>query len=303
MATTFTQLVTKARQQLMGYTLQQESMSELSVAMGSGDTQFTCDTATVVNLSRGLVEIDDELIRVKTYDATSGVVSVMGRTNGRGVEGSTAASHSQYALVTADPVFPRVRIKEAVNDAIMGLYPHLVVFGTTEITFNAAQVEYELPSDVRDVWYVVARTVGPTKVSQPIPNWRYNPKARTDDFPSGRSIQILDPVTPGQPVRIVYAKTPTPLAADGDNFEAVTGYPERITDLVVYGALKRLLPALESARLQSVAVEATERAPLVPVTSAAKAVQLYAGLYAERLEEERSLMFAEIPNFAMFQGS
>jgi hypothetical protein len=300
---TFDQIVTRVRQQLQGYTLNQASVSELAAAMTATDTSFQCDASTVTNLSRGLVEVDDELILVKTFDATSGVVSVMGLTNGRGVEGTAAASHAAHALVTSDPAFPRARIKEAINDTVQGLYPHLVVFATTEITYNAAQVEYELPTDVDDVWYVVARTVGPSKVSQPMPNWRYNPKARTTDFASGRSLQLFDAVTPGQPVRIVYAKPPAPLAAGSDDFATVTGYPSRVTDLVVYGALKRLLPALESARLQQQAVEATERAPLVPPSSAAKAVNLYASLYAERLEEERALMFAEIPTYAMFQGS
>jgi hypothetical protein len=83
----------------------------------------------------------------------------------------------------------------------------------------------------------------------------------------------------------------------------VTGYPERCVDLVVYGACKSLLPALEAARLQMQAVETTERAPLVPPQSAAKAASLYASLYAERLEAEKALQRAEVPNYAYFQGS
>jgi hypothetical protein len=300
--TTFDQLVKQVRQQLLGFTLNQESVSELAIAMTAADTTFTCDTSTVTNLSRGLVEIDDELVLIKTYDPTSGVVSIMGLANGRGYEGTVPASHAQHALITSNPAFPRARIKEAINQTISGLYPHLVVFGTTEITYNAAQIEYQLPSDVDDVWYVTTKTIGPSKVAQPSPNWRFNPKARTADFTTGKSIQILDAVVPGQAVCVVYAKTPTQLVAGTDDITA-TGYPERISDLVVYGTCKRLLPALEAARLQQQAVEATERAPLVPTASAAKAASLYASLYAERLEEERALQWEETPNFAYFQGS
>ncbi|MBA2951442.1 phage adaptor protein [Streptomyces himalayensis] len=300
---TFDQLVKRVRQQLLGFTMSQESVSELSGAMTASATTFTCDTGTVTNLSRGLVEIDDELILVKAYDVQSGVVSVMGLTNGRGYEGTTAASHATNALVTSNPAFPRARIKEAINDAITALYPHLVVFATTEITYNSAQAEYELPSDCKDIWYVTARTVGPSKVAQPMPNWRYNPRARTADFASGKSIQLFDAVTPGQAVRIVYAKAPATLGANADDFATVTGFADRISDLVVWAACKRLAPALESARLQQQSVEATERAPLVAQTSATKVVSMYASLYAERLEEERALMFAELPNYATFQGS
>jgi hypothetical protein len=300
--TTFDQLVRQVRQQLLGFSMNQESVSELAASMTDTDTTFTCDAGTVTNLSRGLVEIDDELILVKAYDATSGVVSVMGLTNGRGYEGTTAASHAQHALVTSSPAFPKARIKEAINATIKGLYPHLVVFGTTEITKLAPVVEYELPADVADVWYVTGQVIGPSRVAQPLPNWRYNPKARTSNFATGKSIQLFDYVTAGQAMKIVYSKPPTTLVNGSDQF-TTTGFEERVTDLVVYGACKRLLPALESARLQQQSVEPTERAALVPPASAAKAASLYASLYAERLDEERALMFSDIPNYATFQGS
>jgi hypothetical protein len=300
--TTFDGLVREVRQQLMGFTMNQESVSELAISMADTDTSFTCDQGTVTNLSRGIVEIDDELILVKAYDATSGVVSIMGLANGRGYEGTVPAAHAQHALVTSAPAFPRARIKKAINDTIRGLYPHLVVFSSTQVTKLAPVIEYELPADVDDVWYVVAKLIGPTRVWQPMPNWRYNPQADTSVFPSGRSIQLLDAITPGQPVKVVYAHEPADLTAGTDEFTA-TGYPERLTDLVVYGTCKRLLPALESARLQQQSVEATERAPLVPPASATRAAGMYASLYQERLEEERARMMGEIPNYQTYQGS
>lgn len=300
--TTLDQLVKQVRQQLLGFAMSQESVSELASSMTASDTSFTCDASTVTSLSRGLVEIDDELILVKTFDQTSGVVTVMGLTNGRGYEGSTAASHSAHALVTSSPAFPRVRIKEAINATILSLYPDLVVFGSTEITKLAPVIEYELPSETEGVWYVTAQLIGPSKVAQPLPNWRYNPKARTANFASGKSIQIFDAVTPGQAVKVVYSKVPSTLSSGSDEL-TVSGYPERYADLVVYGACKRLLPALEAARLQLQSVETTERAALVPPTSATKAAGMYASLFQERLEQERALQFDEVPNFATFQGS
>lgn len=300
--TTLDQLVRRVRQNLLGFAMSQESVSSLSVAMDSDDTTFQADGETIVNLSRGLVEIDDELILVKKWDQTSGTVTVMGAANGRGYEGTTAASHSQDALIISNPAFPKARIKEAIADTIANLYPQLVVFSSTEITKLAPVIEYELPSDVDGVWYVVGQTVGPTKVAQPLPNWRYNPKARTANFASGKSLQVFDAVTPGQAIKVVYSKAPTALASGSSEF-TTTGYPERMTDLVIYGACKRLLPSLEAARLQMQSVETTERAALVPPQSAAKAASLYASLFGERLEEERSRQWDEVPNFATFQGS
>lgn len=301
--TTFDQLVSRVKQQLFGFSLSQEAISSLGASMTDSAITFQADGETIEEISRGLVEIGDELILVKKWDEGSSTVTVMGGTAGRGYLGTTAAAHGNGALIISNPAFPRARIKEAINDTIRGLYPDLVVFATTEITRVSVQFEYELPSAVTDVWYVTGETLGPSKVWQPLQNWRYNPSADTTDFPSGKSIQLLDEIVPGRNYRIVYAKPPTVLSADADVFETVSGYPDRIVDLVAYGACKRLLPAMEAARLQLTSVETTERAPLVPPQSAARAASLYASLYAERLQEERNRQFSETPNFATFQGS
>jgi hypothetical protein len=299
---TFDQLTDRVKSELMGFTISQESMTVLTDDMLADDGTFAADPDSLADVSRGVAEIDDELVLVQKTDPMSGTVTVMGGTRGRGYLSTTAAPHTAGTLVTSAPAFPRARIKEAINQAIGALYPQLVVFKETHFPFNAAQIEYELPAEVRDVWYVTGRWVGPEKVSAPIMNWRYNPKAQREDFATQKSIQVFDFVTPGQLVKVVYAVSPTPLVAGSDDF-AVTGYADRITDLVVWDVCKRLLPAQMSARLQLQAVEATERAPLVAARDIASAVQLYDTLYQTRLAEERAQMFQELPNYATYQGS
>ncbi|MGA4942136.1 hypothetical protein [Streptomyces cinereoruber] len=300
---TFDQLVTRVRRELRGYTLDQASMTVLSADMLAADTSFTVDLDDVTEVSRGLVEIDDELILVKQYDAQTGVVTVMGGTVGRGAEDTTAATHVAGALVTSSPTFPRSAIKGAINDSIRGLYPNLVVFDTVDFPYVAAQTEYPLPADVKDVWTVVGRWVGPEKVSGAMSNWRFNAEAYTADFPTGKSIQLWTGITPGQNVRVLYTREPSALSANSDDFATVTGYPERVADLVVWDTAKRLLPSLMSARLQQTSVESTERAQLVSTRDISNAVQTYAALYAERLQQERDRMYQENPTFQTFQGS
>lgn len=301
--TTFDQLVSRVKQNLFGFSLSQEAVSSLEADVTASAATFQADGETIEEISRGLVEIDDELILVKKWDEGSSTVTVMGGTAGRGYLGTTAAAHSSGALIVSNPAFPRARIKEAINDVITSLYPDLVVFDTTEVTKVSAVFEYELPAEATDIWYVTGETIGPTKVWQPLANYRFNPKANTDDFPSGKSIQLLDQITPGQRYRIVYAKPPATLSADADVFGTVTGYPDRIVDLVVYGACKRLLPAMHGARIQLQSMEPTERSQYVSSREIAAAVQTYAQLYAELLQEERSRQFSEVPNFQSFQGS
>src|SRR5258707_14621243 len=104
----------------MGFTRDQQQVSELAAPMAPGDTSFTVDSNTVRNISRGLVEIDDELILVKAVDQTTNVASVIGLTNGRGREGTTAASHSTNPIVTMSPAIPPIRITEAINQTKIG---------------------------------------------------------------------------------------------------------------------------------------------------------------------------------------
>lgn len=300
---TFDQLVTRVRRELRGFTLDQASMCTLDQDMLASDTTFTADLTDIAEMSRGLVEIDDELILVKSFDSTTGVVTVLGGLNGRGAEDTTAASHTADAIITMSPTFPRQAIKDAITDSITNLYPTLVVFGTTEFDFVAARVEYPMPADAEDVWTVVGRWVGPEIVSGAMPNWRFSTHPNTTDFPTGRSIQLWTGITPGQTVKVVYTKRPALLSSNSDDFATVTGYPDRVADLVVWDAARRLLPSVMSARLQQTSVESTERSQLVSTGDVARAVQTYSAMYGERLQQERERQYAENPNYQTFQGS
>lgn len=292
--TTYADLVNRVRQQLLGYAQDQVALAELAQPMVPGDVTFSVSPDTVGNLSQGLVEIDDELVIVKNY-STSGVVTVMGGANGRGASGTTAASHDPLALISTAPQFPRQRVKEAVNESITGTYPDLVAFGYAEITNVSVVYQYEMPADAMDVWAVSSKTIGPTQVWNQGTRWRFDPSASPGSFPTGKSIQLFDAVTPGQTMRIKYTKAPSILTDPGDDFESVSGLPDRCSDLIVWSACSRILPAYEAARLQQQSIEATERAALVPPKSAAQTAAYYYQLYQQRLLEERNRLYQDNP--------
>lgn len=314
MATSFDQLVSRVKQQLLGYTRDQASISYLVASMTATDSTFQVDTDTVTNVSRGLVEIDDELIRVKKFDRASGTVTVMGNFAGgfagRGVEGTTATTHAVNAEVTDDPMYPRARIKEAINDTISATFPDLWTFGEYEFPKIAARYSYPLPADVEDVYKVYVNTIGPSAVWFPLSSWRFNPQASTTagqvkptPAPTGKTLDIMrDFIVPGRNIRVTYKKAPGNLVNNSDDFASVTGYPERYVDLIVYGACWRLLPAYEAARLQQSQIEATERAPLVPTGAGSQAAQYYLSLYTRRLQEERDRLFSLFESGQYFNG-
>jgi hypothetical protein len=310
MAVTFDQLVSRVKQQLLGYTRDQASITYLTSDMTATDTTFMVDPETVTNLSRGLVEIDNELILVKKYDRSTGTVTVTAGINGRGAEGTTPATHSTNSIVTDDPMYPVARVKEAINDAINGVYPDLWVFADYEFPKIAARYEYPLPVDVEDVYKVTVNTIGPSAVWFPLSSWRFNPSASTTagqvkptPTPTGKTLQIMrDFIVPGRNIRVEYIKKPNTLSGDNDDFATVTGFPERYIDLITYGACWRLLPAYESARLQQQAIEATERAPLVPTGAGANASKYFMALYEQRLQEERTRLQRLFESYQTFNG-
>lgn len=308
MAVTFSDLVSRVKQQLLGYTKDQASISYLVAPMTAIDTTFLVDPETVTNLSRGLIEIDDEMILVKKYDRGSGLVTVMGDVTGRGQEGTTAAAHTLNTLITDDPRFPRKRIKEAINDTINGVYPDLFVFGEYEFPYIAARYEYPIPAEADDVYKVVVNTIGPSGVWFPSQSWRFNTLASTGSqvkptpTPTGNTLQIYDFIVPGRNVRVSYTKKPSILTNNSDDFEVTTGFPERYVDLISYGACWRLLPAYEAGRLQQQNIEATERAPLVPAGSASEASRYFLSLYQKRLNEERDRLFRLFENYQTFSS-
>lgn len=310
MAATFDQIASRVKQQLLGYTRDQASITYITSPMTATDTTFMVDPDTVTNISKGLVEINDELLLVKKYDRSTGTVTVMAGLNGRGVEGTTAASHTTNSIVTDDPMYPLTRVKEAINDTIQGLYPDLWVFGDFEFTKIAARYEYPVPTEVEDVYKVTVNTIGPSAVWFPLSSWRFNPDASTTagqvkptPTPTGKTIQIMrDFIVPGRAIRVEYIKKPNTMTLGTDDFTTTTGFPDRYIDLVTYGACWRLLPAYESARLQQQAIEATERAPLVPTGAGANASKYYMALYQQRLAEERTRLQRLFDSYQTFNA-
>ena len=309
MAATFDLIVQRVKQQLLGYTRVQESISYLTNAMTDTDITFQVDPETASNLSRGIVEIDDEMVAVKKVDRSTGLVTVFANLNGRGVEGTDPSAHALDAVTVADPRYPRVRIKEAINDTIRAVYPDVWVFGEFEFPYVAARYEYPVPVEVEDVYKVTWNTIGPSAIWRPARTYRFNPQAsvgsqvKPTPTPTGKTIQILDGgIVPGRNIRVTYSKKPNVLVNGNDDFELTTGLPDRMIDMITYGACWRMLPSWEAGRLQQQSIEATERAPLVPTGAASDASKYFLGLYQRRMDEERGRLFRLVANYQTFSS-
>jgi hypothetical protein len=303
MTVTLADMKGRIKQALQGYTRNQEQITWLSAPMTASDTMFNVDPGTASLMSRGLVQIGNELLLVSTFNKSTGEVTVAAGTNGRGRENTTAATHATNDIVTMDPDYPAQRITEAINDTIQSTYPDLYVMASTDFTKVAARYEYPMPAESEDVLRVTFSTIGPAKVWPPSQGWRYNPQANTDPnegSATGKSIQVMDQIVPGRTIRAIYTKKPGIFTDDSQDYETQVGYPERTIDMIQFGAVARLLSGVESARLQQKSVESTERASLVPTGAASNASQYYWNMYQKRLNEEIDRLHQLFPSYQTF---
>jgi hypothetical protein len=288
---TFDQLVQVVLGNLQGFSLDQDQITYLASAIDADDLSLS--VGDIRELSRGLVEIDDEVLWVQSVDQSSNVATVA--PHGRGWLGTTAASHAQNSVVTNNPKWPRVIVKRAINDTVTSTYPDLFQVKTTTFTFNAAKFAYELPADVDDIHSVSWDVIGPSRRWPRLSRWRFMPDANTTSFASGKAIELLDSVVPGRTVQVTYMKAPAKLTNGSDEFATVTGLPSTAEDVVIYGACYRLSGYLDIPRLQQQNVEGTNRSQLVPPGSAANASKYFYALYSERLSQEREMLLGRYP--------
>jgi len=290
-------LVARVKQNLYGYTSKQQQYAFLTQSIGTTDTSFTVNDAT--QISRGAVEIGaqgtaaSELVLVKTVNRSTGTVTL--EPGGRGFAGTTALAWSSNTLLENNPIFPQVRLKEAINDAIRSVYPDLFAVGTSKFAKISVQYNYAMPASSEEALQVKYQIIGPSKIYPWCRRWRFDNNADTTDFPTGKSIEILEEITPGREIQVTYMQEPGELVNLSDDFATVTGLPGTAQDVIVYGAIMKMIPALTGPRMILDTVEASERAASVQNQQIIAAAQFYQNLYAQRMAQEQRKLSDRYP--------
>lgn len=295
---TLEQLIDEVKTNLQGYSLRQDRITYVNNAAGLTTTSLDIQVGSTDNLAKGLIEIDDELIWIDSFNKTNNTLNVMGAPSnpiGRGFQGTTAAPHARYAQVTLAPTFPRVSIKKAINDTIRSLYPKLFAVSSTTFTFNASQVNYALPDDAREVLYMSWQTTGPSLEWLPIKRWRFDPLANAATFNTQKTVNIYENIQPGRTVKVWYTMVPDTMDNNTDDFVDVTGLPESAQDVIVYGASYRLVSFLDAGRINLSSAEADLNDTKIP-SSAGSAISRYIfALFQQRLQEEALKLSDQFP--------
>ena len=294
MSYTFAQMVDEVRSNLAGYTLRQDRITNLANTGGINTSELGIEIGNSENLAKGIIEIDDELIWINSFDKANLTLNAI-QGFGRGYGGTTPAPHSENAQVTLTPTFPRVNVKKAINDTINSLYPKLFAVNSTTFTFNAAQVAYALPDDARDILFVSWQTVGPSREWLPVNRWRIDRMANVSAFNTTKTVNIYEKIMPGRTVQVYYSTIPNDLTNNTDDFATVTGLPETSRDVITLGAAYRLLSYLDTGRINLSSAEADINDNKLPSTAGASASKYVFALYQQRLMEESNKLQDRFP--------
>lgn len=291
---TFNDLVDEVKSNLIGYSLRQDRISYVTNPAGLTTTSTSIEIGSSDNLAKGIVEIDEELLWIDSFNKATTTLTVAPGF-GRGYMGTTAAPHAQYAQVTLSPSFPRQMIKKAINDTIKSFYPKLWAVGKYEFTFNAAQTTYAIPDEAREVLYMSWQTTGSSREWLPIKRWRFDLLANTAAFNSQKTINLYENIQPGRTVQLWYALPANTLENNTDDFVDVTGLPESCQDVVVYGAIYRMLSFLDVGRINLSSAEADLNDSKIPSGAGVAASKYIFALYQQRLQEESLKLSDQFP--------
>lgn len=272
----------------------QDQVTFLTAPISASDTTISVDQTS--EISRGLIEIDDELLWVRSTADDGATIAP----RGRGYRSTTASAHDEGAMVVNSPKFPRASVKRAINDTISAAFPELFAVKAYEFPFVAARSTYDLPADVDAVLDVMWSEIGPSQAWPHVRRWQFNYSASGEMFTHGKSLSIKEAVFPGRTVRVLYASEPSQLDQADDDFATTTGLPASAEDVILYGACYRLVSYMQPARLQVQSVEATLRSNVVAVGSPAEAGQYFYALYQQRLQEERQTLLTRYPSMTHY---
>jgi len=292
MATTLGDLIEDVEGLLHGHTGQDEQVTYLNGSISSSATSLVL--GSIEGLRRGVIEIDDELLWVDSVDAVSKTVTIA--PFGRGYRNTVAAAHSDKTKVTMNPLLPRNRVRRAINETIEAVGGDLFGVANGTISYESGTVTYELSTatfpDLLDVLAVTYDSETSTDAWITVRRWKFIDKANVTVFPSGKSIDLYDPIRSGSDINVTYTKN-TVAFADNASTTALfstTNIPSSAKDVITYGAAARLAWAIEGSRTNQTGVSANVLGDQYGTNWRGAANNFGKQLYAfhqQRLQEER----------------
>lgn len=294
---TLNELVEQTIGEIGTYVKNQESVTIITNPTTATELTLTVDDAQSV--SKGIVEIDEELLYVKKSVAASGTIQILGveaNPVGRGWRGSTATSHVAGSVVRNNPLFPKSQVKRAILETIKGM--NFPVIANETFVFDGADYSYVMPDSLIDVTGISWEVPDGTGVWDILKRWRLD----TNYVVNGATKQALilnEAPMPGQNVRVQYTKYPTVITSNQDL--TASGLPSSCEDVVRLGAMYRLLSTVDPGKVTAVSVSADALDQPVSAGASTNTAKYIFQLYTVRLAEETAKQQANFLNTIQYK--
>lgn len=215
-----------------------------------------------------LIEIDSELMMVASIDSTINTITVR-----RGMSGTTAAAHSDNALIIVAPLYSRKAIFDAVRSSIARLFPRLYQSKSVEVTTAESA---EIPADARIIegfFYLDDNQLCGVNV-------------QAFDYPgSSTGRLVVFRVNPSKTGYLLY-RAPFGLpTSEADLLEDDLGLEPEYEDLLVFSAASSLVASREFDAASAENLHRQLNSELFPVGSAIRIRRELRIMYNELLDE------------------
>lgn len=284
MTVTLNDLVRETTDMLYSYTQLKDKFVYLAADINSSVTTLTFATQSEVRqIQPGQVlqlgtddSVVTELVRVRSVDSTNLLCVVQ-----RAVLGSTAAAWtSALCEIQIEPEYLRSSIIREINNTIQSFPPDIWAYATQTTTVNTQYINgYALPVGAVGVVSVQYLPAGYTDSWDRVRRWDYDPATN--------NLTVLQLMEPAQSLKIQYRQYPGLLVADANTLTGTALLTDTCRDLIVLGALHKLLLGRASGRLiddRAETLSNSSQRTADPVMAAVR--QVYA-LYQQRLVAER----------------
>lgn len=279
---TLNELVEQTVGEIGAYVKNQESVTILTQGVDADDLTLTVDEAE--SLSKGIIEVNQELMYAKKSLKASGTVQILGTAGnpaGRGWRGTTATSHPVGSVVRNNPMFPKSQVKRAILETIKGM--NFPVLKNETFTFNGSDYSYVMPDSLVDITGISWEVPDGTGVWDLIKRWRLD----TNYLDNGQTKQALilnEAPMSGVAVRVQYTSFPT-VITDNQQLTA-SGLPDSCEDVVRLGAMYRLLSTVDPGKVTATSVSADALDQPVAAGASTNTAKYIFQLYTVRLAEE-----------------
>ena len=294
MSMTFNQMIDETQQQLRSFVRDQELTTWLTFDLADDGLSFTVNDASVV--SRGRIEIDDELLIVEGVEAADNKVRIP--PFGRGADGTTPAAHTANSKLTVQPLYPRKAVADTLNQVIRSVGSKLFGIRIVELKAHPTRVSYELPEDTNRVLSVSFRyDKTATKDVVYARDWSFDQAA---EWPSGKGILLYDYPKPGDPISVVTAVEPVPLAPGDDFSDSLL--LESAWDVITLGAVSRLIATAGAYIINTRSIGAqTTQGDGIDASASLQMGRYFYQQHEQRLEEEVSKLLGKYVSRVHYQ--